>query len=41
VVILPFEKPAPERHIGAVWRKTTARHTAIAAVCKLIIERAG
>lgn len=41
VVILPFAKPAPVRHIGAVWRKTTARRAAIEAVCKVIIERAG
>ena len=25
VVLRPFVKPAPVRHIGAVWRKTTAR----------------
>ena len=41
VVILPFAKPAPVRHVGAVWRKTTARRAAIEAVCKLITERAG
>ena len=41
VVVLPFAKPAPVRHIGAVWRKTTARRTAIEAVCRLITERAG
>jgi hypothetical protein len=29
------------RHVGAVWRKTTARQPAIDAVCKLITERAG
>jgi len=41
VVVLPFAKPAPVRHVGAVWRKTTARKEAIDAVCKLITERAG
>jgi LysR family hydrogen peroxide-inducible transcriptional activator len=41
VVVLPFAKPAPARHIGAVWRKTTARGAAIEAVCKLIVARAG
>ena len=41
VVVLPFSKPAPVRHVGAVWRKTTARRPAIDAVCKLIAERAG
>jgi LysR family transcriptional regulator, hydrogen peroxide-inducible genes activator len=38
VVIRPFARPAPVRHIGAIWRKTTARHPAIAAVCD-VIER--
>jgi len=41
VVVLPFAKPAPVRHIGAVWRKTTARRAAIDAVCRLVTERAG
>jgi len=41
VVVLPFAKPAPVRRVGAVWRKTTARGPAIAAVCDLIAERAG
>jgi LysR family transcriptional regulator, hydrogen peroxide-inducible genes activator len=36
VVLRPFTKPAPVRHIGAVWRKTSARKPAIDAVCKLI-----
>jgi LysR family hydrogen peroxide-inducible transcriptional activator len=40
VTVLPFAKPAPVRHVGAVWRKTTARQAAIDAVCKLITERA-
>ena len=41
VVVVPFGKPAPVRHIGAVWRKTTARRAAIDAVCRVIAERAG
>jgi LysR family transcriptional regulator, hydrogen peroxide-inducible genes activator len=40
VVIRPFAKPAPSRHVGAVWRKTTARRPAIDAICKLITEHA-
>jgi LysR family transcriptional regulator, hydrogen peroxide-inducible genes activator len=41
VVTLPFSKPAPVRHIGALWRKTSARSTAIEAVCEIIAETAG
>jgi LysR family hydrogen peroxide-inducible transcriptional activator len=40
VTIRPFAKPAPVRHIGAIWRKTTARGPAIDAVCKLIADHA-
>jgi DNA-binding transcriptional LysR family regulator len=40
VTIRPFANPAPVRHIGAVWRKTTARRPAIDAVCKLIADHA-
>ncbi|HVW71144.1 MAG TPA: LysR substrate-binding domain-containing protein [Steroidobacteraceae bacterium] len=40
VVIRPFVKPAPTRHIGAVWRKTSARGPAIDAICKLIADHA-
>ena len=40
VVLRPFEKPAPKREIGAVWRKTTARRPAIDAVCNLIEKHA-
>jgi LysR family transcriptional regulator, hydrogen peroxide-inducible genes activator len=36
VVLRPFTKPTPMRHVGAVWRKTTARKPAIDAVCKVI-----
>jgi LysR family hydrogen peroxide-inducible transcriptional activator len=41
VVTLPFTKPAPVRHIGGLWRKTSARSTAIEAVCEIIAETAG
>jgi LysR family hydrogen peroxide-inducible transcriptional activator len=41
VAILPFARPVPVRHVGAVWRKTTARRSAIEAVCDLIGERVG
>lgn len=40
VLIRPFTRPAPVRHVGAVWRKTSARRAAIDAVCKLIAEHA-
>jgi LysR family hydrogen peroxide-inducible transcriptional activator len=40
VVLRPFAKPAPVRHIGAVWRRSTARLAAIDALCKLIGEHA-
>jgi LysR family transcriptional regulator, hydrogen peroxide-inducible genes activator len=40
VVIRPFTRPAPVRHVGAVWRKTSARGPAIDAVCKIIAENA-
>jgi LysR family transcriptional regulator, hydrogen peroxide-inducible genes activator len=36
VVLRPFVKPAPMRHVGAVWRKTTARQPAIEALCKVV-----
>lgn len=36
VVLRPFARPAPVRHVGAVWRKTTARKPAIEALCKVI-----
>ena len=37
--VLPFAKPVPSRRVGAVWRKTSARRTAIDAVCGFIAER--
>jgi len=40
VATRPFVRPAPVRHVGAVWRKSTARLQAIQAVCKVIAEHA-
>ncbi len=40
VVLRPFAKPAPLRHIGAVWRKTSARRAAIEVLCTLVSEHA-
>jgi LysR family hydrogen peroxide-inducible transcriptional activator len=36
VVTIPFARPEPVRHIGALWRKTSARGKAIEAVCDVI-----
>jgi LysR family hydrogen peroxide-inducible transcriptional activator len=40
VALRPFTKPVPQRRIGAVWRKSTARGAAIEALCQLISEHA-
>jgi LysR family transcriptional regulator, hydrogen peroxide-inducible genes activator len=40
VALRPFAQPAPERHIGALWRKSSARRAAIDALCALIREHA-
>ena len=40
VTIRPFTRPAPVRHIGAIWRKSSARTSAIDAFCKVIAEHA-
>jgi LysR family hydrogen peroxide-inducible transcriptional activator len=40
VVVRPFARPAPLRKIGGVWRKSTARPAAIAAVCAQITAHA-
>ncbi len=40
VAIRPLARPVPTRHIGAVWRATSARRRAIDAVCKLMSEQA-
>jgi len=36
LAIRPFGKPAPTRTVGAVWRKSSTRAPAIAAVCGVI-----
>jgi LysR family hydrogen peroxide-inducible transcriptional activator len=41
VAIVPFANPVPVRHIGALWRKTSARGKAIEVVCDVIAETAG
>jgi len=40
IVLRPIAKPTPVRHIGAVWRRTTARLPAIEALSELISEHA-
>jgi LysR family hydrogen peroxide-inducible transcriptional activator len=40
VAIVPFSRPVPVRHIGALWRRTSARSVAINAVCDVIAEAA-
>jgi len=40
VALRPFVRPAPVRHIGAVWRKTTPRRAAIEAINGLIAQHA-
>jgi LysR family hydrogen peroxide-inducible transcriptional activator len=40
VATVPFASPAPVRHIGALWRKTSARGAVIEAVCEIIAEAA-
>jgi len=40
VVLRPFTRPAPVRHIGALWRKSTPRRAAIDALCTVISEHA-
>jgi LysR family transcriptional regulator, hydrogen peroxide-inducible genes activator len=40
VVLRPFARPVPVRHVGAVWRSSSARRAAIDALCKLITEHA-
>jgi DNA-binding transcriptional LysR family regulator len=34
-------RPEPVRHVGALWRRTSARGKAIEAVCDVIAEFAG
>ena len=40
VVLRPFARPTPVRHVGAVWRRSTARGAAIEALRNLIAEHA-
>jgi LysR family hydrogen peroxide-inducible transcriptional activator len=37
----PFARPVPNRRIGAVWRKSTARGPAIGAVCDVVARHSG
>jgi LysR family hydrogen peroxide-inducible transcriptional activator len=41
VTVVPFARPAPVRHVGAAWRKTSARGGAIAAVWRVIRDPVG
>jgi len=41
VAVRPFARPAPVRHIGAVWRRSSARAAAIGAVCEPIARHSG
>lgn len=36
LVVRPFSPPAPARVIGAAWRRSSSRTTAIAAICDII-----
>jgi LysR family transcriptional regulator, hydrogen peroxide-inducible genes activator len=38
LTIRPFAKPTPSRTVGAVWRKSSTRAEAVAAVCDVINE---
>jgi LysR family hydrogen peroxide-inducible transcriptional activator len=38
LVVRPFAPPAPNRVIGAAWRRSTSRPEAIAAVCDIIAK---
>jgi LysR family hydrogen peroxide-inducible transcriptional activator len=40
LAVRPFAPPAPNRMIGAAWRRSTSRGPAIAAVCDLIARAA-
>jgi len=41
LAVIPFARPVPSRRIGAVWRKSSARTAAIAAVCDQIVRHNG
>lgn len=38
LIVRPFAKPVPKRHIGAVWRRSSTRQPAIQAVCDTIAD---
>ena len=40
VVLRPFTRPVPVRHIGVVWRKSSARRAAIDALAELVTAHA-
>ncbi|MGH8196724.1 MAG: LysR substrate-binding domain-containing protein [Steroidobacteraceae bacterium] len=40
LVVRPFSPPAPNRVIGAAWRRSTSRAAAIAAVCDIVAKAA-
>jgi LysR family transcriptional regulator, hydrogen peroxide-inducible genes activator len=40
IALRPFAKPAPTRRIGAIWRRTSPRGAAIAAVADIIAKHA-
>jgi LysR family hydrogen peroxide-inducible transcriptional activator len=40
MVTVPFAKPEPVRHVGALWRRTSARGKAIETVCDVIADYA-
>ncbi len=41
LAVRPFARPVPSRRIGAVWRKSSARAAAIAAVCEQLARHSG
>jgi LysR family hydrogen peroxide-inducible transcriptional activator len=40
VVLRPFARPVPVRHIGALWRRTSARRAAIEALAQVVADHA-
>ena len=38
LAVRPFTRPVPLRHVGAVWRRSSARVPAIDAVCDAIVK---
>lgn len=39
--LLHLVKPTPTRHIGAIWRQSTARAPAISTFCELLVRHSG